>query len=674
MADTSRNWSDGWVIKSSELRLFLISFLILFFELICIRWIPAHVRYLSYFTNFILLACFLGIGIGCLSSNRKTELLLFFPLALLILVAAVYYFRFEIDPSSVTEIFFQGGTEYLARKAEYYFVLPVCFIFVTVLLLFLSQQLGLLLKRFSPIKAYTLNIGGSLLGIAFFALTSYLCIEPVYWFLTVFVILIVLFPFKGRLFKMLFAVNCMIMGLCVVLVFHAGRKSLWSPYYKIDVHNISDGLLVSANNTHHQIMVRTDDPRVRKFYTVPYQMFKKGSFEKILVVGAGGGMDVAFALENGGKHVDAVEIDPVIMKLGETYHPNRPYSDPRVSLHVQDARSFLKSSDEKYDLILYGLPDSLTLTSGFSSLRLESYLFTREAFEDVREHLTDDGLFVLYNFFRKEWLVYKISKMLESVFQMPTGLLLYDETSFAAVLLTGPKINDVNFASSSISTCDVDLATDDWPFLYLKKRSLPRIYSASLLLIAVIGLIFLFFVKKKPRLDMKHLHFFFLGSAFMLLETIGLIRFSLLFGSTWLVNSLVFFAILTAILIANLIVYKVKIKNLNLLYLFLFGILLLNFLVPLRYLLFSSPQLRYLAGSIFIFAPIFLANIIFSRFFKDTTKAEISFSMNLLGAFCGGMCEYLSMKTGYRTLFLLVAVFYLASFLSFGRFSKRLGA
>src|SRR5215213_10159976 len=61
-------WS---LVRGDAVRLILTSFAILFFELICIRWVPAYVRYLSYFSNFILLATFLGVGVGILTARRE---------------------------------------------------------------------------------------------------------------------------------------------------------------------------------------------------------------------------------------------------------------------------------------------------------------------------------------------------------------------------------------------------------------------------------------------------------------------------------------------------------------------------------------------------------------------------------------------------------------------------
>ena len=64
--------------------LFLVSFLVLFLELACIRWFPAHVLYLTFFTNTVLMACFLGMSVGCLAASRTRNYLMSTPLLLLL--------------------------------------------------------------------------------------------------------------------------------------------------------------------------------------------------------------------------------------------------------------------------------------------------------------------------------------------------------------------------------------------------------------------------------------------------------------------------------------------------------------------------------------------------------------------------------------------------------------
>src|SRR5262249_41360083 len=110
-------------------------------------------------------------------------------------------------------------------------------------------------------------------------------------------------------------------------------------------------------------------------------------FKEALIIGAGSGNDLSRGLLFGAEHIDAVEIDPVIQRLGREDHPNKPYSDPRVNPVLDDGRNFLRSAPRKYDLVVYALVDSLVLQSSYSNIRLESYLFTRQAFEDIKKHL-----------------------------------------------------------------------------------------------------------------------------------------------------------------------------------------------------------------------------------------------------------------------------------------------
>jgi len=201
-------------------------------------------------------------------------------------------------------------------------------------------------------------------------------------------------------------------------------------------------------------------------------------------------------------------------------------------------------------------------------------------------------------------------------------------------------------------------ATDDWPFLYLIDRSFPVLYIEGLAMVAAfaIGGTLVF----APKKVLRHFdwHMFFLGVAFMLLEVKSLTTFSLLFGSTWLVNSLVFFAILSSVLLAVLVNSKLKIKRIWPFYLLLFGILALNILLPPETLLLGNPVARYLLASALAFAPVFLANIIFTNSFRDSETADIAFASNLLGIMTGGALEYFSMLIGYHLLLLLVMGFY----------------
>src|SRR6202023_4122920 len=135
------------------------------------------------------------------------------------------------------------------------------------------------------------------------------------------------------------------------------------------------------------------------------------------------GDDVAIAWRLGAQQVDAVEIDPRIHAIGVERNPDRAFQDPRVTSYVNDGRAFLEQTTRRYDLILFALPDSLTLVAGQSSLRLESYLFTTEAMQSARAHLATSGAFGEYNYYREDWLVDRLAGALRQGYGRTARLL-----------------------------------------------------------------------------------------------------------------------------------------------------------------------------------------------------------------------------------------------------------
>ncbi|MFC1848931.1 spermidine synthase [candidate division CSSED10-310 bacterium] len=653
-------------IESESLRLFLISFIILFFELVCIRWIPSYIRYLSYFTNFILLACFLGMGCGLLWGRRKVALLPFFPPLLLVFVIIVSWVKFELHFEISDTVYFKDPFT-LDQPSESYLLLPFGFMFITVLFILISQEMGFLFSRFKPLHAYALNIGGSMAGIASFFFISLAQITPLWWFFLVAGGVFVLI--RGRLALRLFTL-VMLGGVCLI-VFSLQKGTYWSPYYKITMFDIQHGgKVINVNNIGHQNMQSI--AHKEHFYHVPYIVFKNNHYKRALIIGAGSGSDVSFALHYGVEAITAVEIDPVLYELGARYHPLAPYSSPRVMVHINDARSFLRNDTQTYDLIIYALPDSLTLTSSFANLRLESYLFTLESFSETRKRLSPGGLLVLYNYYREDWLIAKIGSMLEQVFGSPPAIVYYGGEMKHAVFLIGDKLEDLKKPLARIKTnLSLKPASDEWPFLYMKK---PVISVEFFLALGMVGLFALILIgKTAPKGTLKKFsgHFFFLGAAFMLLETTSVVRFSLLFGNTWMVNSLVFFSILAMVMLAIWISQKFHVSQLWILYALLFGMLAVNFFLPLENLLAGNPVVRYFLSSLLLFSPIFLANLIFTQTFREEGDAAISLAFNILGAVMGGMFEYTSLIFGYRNLVLFVTLFYALSLLFLYRAMKQ---
>ncbi len=657
-------------------RLFLVSFLILFLELALIRFIPANIRLIGYFSNLILLGTFLGMGLGILLSRHRFNLLFFFPLMLLVLTAIVIYFKVDVNIRSADAIFFKPVIE-KTTVLETEYILPIIFLLVALTFIPLSTLLGQLFTKFKPLAAYSIDILGSLAGIAVFSVLSFLSAPPFFWFLIVSLVFSGLILTDQRIQydkigSQVKLIACLIAAALVVFVvlLTSAENTTWSPYYKITVSQDNAFLdnpiyTLNANNIVHQYIgsYKTSSPLYyTPFYFAPYQSKFQPDFKNVLIIGGGSGIDVAVALgfNPNISHIDAVEIDPKIYEFGKKLNPDHPYDDPRVSVHINDGRNFLQTTNQKYDLIIFALTDSLTLSANTSNIRLESFLYTTDSFRLAREHLTGDGAFVLYNFYRENWLIEKLALMSQEVFGYPPYMKSYGDVGKAAVIMTGPKILDLEKSGQLkpfIATEKLPPAQDDWPFLYIKNRTIPFFYLKFMAIVGFIAVLLIFltqFKQKGAKLDFR---FFFLGAGFLLLETKSLVTFGLLFGTTWLINSLVFSAILLFVLLANLISIKYKVKT-SWLFLGLFGLLILNILVPPAFFANFTLPIKLILASIFYFTPVFLANLIFSQTFKDSQRSDISLASNLLGAVLGGLFEYAALAIGYQMLGVFIALFY----------------
>ncbi|MEA2660968.1 MAG: hypothetical protein QOH08_540, partial [Chloroflexota bacterium] len=449
---------------------------------------------------------------------------------------------------------------------------------------------------------------------------------------------------------------------------------LWSPYYRIGLARAGDGTeFISVNGILHQAMWRAASPDKEVLYEQIYRWFPQRTFRNALIVGAGSGTDTAVALAHGVARVDAVEIDPEIMRIGVSRHPDRPYDDPRVSRHVNDGRAFLRATDQRYDLVIFAQTDSLTLVTATSNLRLESFLFTEDAFASVRDHLTDDGIFVLYNQYRESWLVDRITLELQRTFGSPPLLSSYalgGDVNFA-VFAAGPGIAALRGAGPPGDVGGYRVvaeaprpATDDWPFTYLIAPGIPARYLLALAALLAFGAVVVGGAARAGgrRLAAFSPHFFALGVAFLLLETRSLVTFSLLFGTTWIVNALAFFAILASVLAAIGLNAVWRVRDARWLYGALAVALAIGYLLPPSSLLIDPLWLRYAIASVIAFAPIFLANLVFTHSFRDTEAADMAFASNLLGAMLGGALEWVALVTGYQALLLIVAAWYLVAY------------
>jgi len=667
-------------LDSRGARVFLASFLVLFLEVALIRWMPAYIRLLAYFSNFILLASFLGIGIGCLLAPSRRRLFLWFPLLQAVVIGAAYFFRLEVAVPTTGSIYFSSGTAEPVVVVESTMLLPLVFVIVAALFVTLAQRMGREMMALPPLRSYTINLAGSLAGVGLFALISWFQLSPAWWFGIGFAAALPLLvspdpggaPSRGGLV----AVNVALLASTLVLVHVMARGSLWSPYYKITVGQEGPDTVVEVNNIFHQSMAPVEQKEY--FYQWPYMVFGS-TFENVLVLGAGSGTDVAAALKHGAKHVDAVEIDPVIVRLGRQHHPDRPYSDPRVTVVTDDARHFLRTTTKTYDLVVFALIDSLTMQSSFSGVRLESYMFTEESFRAVRDRLAPDGLLVVYNYFRERWLVDRLSNIAANAFGQEPRVHVHEARAFLGVIMAGPRLatltadpvipdrvtafgqsHEPSPARMHARDASIEPATDDWPFLYLRDRHVPSHYIAALALILIVSTVVVMAVVR-GQAGVWSWQFFLLGAGFMLLETKSIIQFALLWGSTWVVASLAIASVLSMALVANFVVAKVEIRRPWRVGAALLALLALNYVVPVGTIGFESRAAESIFYAVLMFSPIVCAGLLFGSAIKRSTSVARDYGTNLLGAMVGGVGEYLSLVTGFRTLLLVIALCYVGA-------------
>ena len=130
-----------------------------------------------------------------------------------------------------------------------------------------------------------------------------------------------------------------------------------------------------------------------------YQLAERPAGFNALVIGTGGGRDLLSALVFGARQVDGVEINPIIahdvmLDRFRDYSGNI-YANPRVSIHVDDGRSFVRRSSDRYDVIQASLVDTWAATAAGAYTLTENSLYTREAFGEYVDHLTDNGILTI---------------------------------------------------------------------------------------------------------------------------------------------------------------------------------------------------------------------------------------------------------------------------------------
>lgn len=689
--------------------LFLASALGLFVELVFIRWVASELRFFSFYKNVALIAAYLGMGLGFVTYKKEPQARSlqrsYLPMMGLIVVVVLALGRTPLSDlllssRSYTQEYLWGG--YIGElvwwmsvllEVVFYGTLLGMFLLLTVVFVPLGRLIAAKFSVFRPLTGYTVNILGSLAGVLAYTGMSFLGWPPPTWFLVGALGLMYFIPRSPR---GSWWTSLVLAGIPVLLTFiwpTPALRTVWSPYYRIDIREdlaTSDpGLLLgydlSVNLAYHQRLVNLSPSFVAENreaapehfdsaqaeYDAPYAAAP--SLRRVLVVGAGTGNDVAAALRAGAMDVTAVEIDPMILRLGEELHPERPYANEAVQLVAEDARSFFSRARGSYDLIVFGALDSHTLFSTASSVRLDNFVYTHESLARVRELLSEGGLLALSFGVPQEieWMGLRLYRTLTDAFGHAPKV--YEFPSHNILFLIGREptdvyeVHDPRVLSRPDYTYRADIVptTDDWPYLYLRDRTVPPTYLIALAGMAVISLVFIrgglpSFKRLKPDL-------FFLGAAFFLLETKSVTEMALLFGSTWVVNAAVISAILLMIVLANIAVERLNLRRTWLYYVLLGVSLVASFFLPVRTFLGLPVGLRTVLASLEQAAPLFFAAIVFAIRFREQKSIPEALGSNLLGGVLGGLTEYASLALGIRSLYILALGGYILSALPLER-------
>lgn len=713
--------------------LFLVSVLGLFLELLMIRWVSTEVRIFAYLQNTVLVVCFLGLGLGAWDSARRPFVLrdLLIPLAILVTLLAIPTTRIGLGKlSEMLNVFdsfviwqplgeqdpwmrlFNGAAGALLTLG---LMLLLWDVFLP-----LGRLLGRLLDEDpKPIRAYTVNLAGSLLGIWLFVALSGLQQPPVVWFLVFAATCVPLFAGDTRR-KM---IDGALLGGILVGAFLAGfepgwEEVRWSPYQKLALRDMTrppSPLLaslraerlpadldvgthfVAVNNAAYQAMLDLSPATVARAvaanpdrfppeqagysqYDLP-AMLHPGP-KSMLIVGAGSGNDAAGALRHDVDRVVAVEIDPAIIQFGKRLHPERPYDDARVTVVNDDARSYFAYTDQRFDVITFGLLDSHTSGSAMTNARLDHYVYTRESLEQARTLLEPGGIIVLSFEVHKPYIADRISLTLQEVFGVPPMVF--------RVPLNGHGWGGVFFVAGDIAAAERQIAadpklgalvagwkanmpfelpgatapvTDDWPYLYLERPRLPTLY---LLLAALLGALFYRGVR---TLDSEVIrdwgrsswHFLFLGAAFLLLETQNVSKAAVVLGNTWTVNAVIISGILAMALVANGIAAAFPRLPTSAAYAALIASCLAMYWIDLAAFAFLPYPTKVVLVGLLTSLPMLFSGIVFVRSFAETERKDAAIGANLFGSLIGGLLQTLTFVVGIKALLLGVAALYLGA-------------
>lgn len=676
-------------------RIFLLSFVVLFAEVMAIRWLGIEMPLIRVFPNLVvmvaLIASSAGLGIaaaqvplegeaGVIAERRAP---FWTALAVPVLICLLSFAVPLGVPNLTMRI--DAGAFTVAKSLAMLMVVLIC---LYIVFREIGCQLGAALEEMPALRAYSYNLLGSIAGVVAFGVISFLNLGPWAW---IAICGVACMPLCRSL---LVPVATLLLA---ALSYSSMHNSYFSAYSKLDVLPMpfaaqavvgKDSYVLNSNNHYFHFAIKILDPKAladlaaspaseAKILKEYYRWLKipidyAPSHDRVLVLGAGSGNDVAFALNAGAKQVHAVEIDPIITSFGYNIHPNHPYRDGRAVIHNEDARTFLRYSPEKFDLIEFAYLDPGATIGSASFLRVDNYVYTAEAMKAALGHLTDRGV-VSVTF--ASGPNSSITRRLYQAIADATGTppIAYVDTEWDSVLLMfGPGAKEIRMPSELEGLRrfprhgempPTKAATDNWPFLYLEFDSTAMFMYFGVLFIAVVlPTILIATTKGRTITGPQWGAMFFLGQGFMLIETKSITKLSLLFGATWIVSSIVILSILVLAYAATLVVSRVRELNLHFLFAALLVALAAEYCISIPADSALPPWAVSTFASLLATLPVFFGSIIFSTIFKKAKSPASFLSANLLGVGIGGLSENLALVTGIQNLSLVAMFIYFCAY------------
>jgi spermidine synthase len=666
-----QEWTRAAIVAASAITLYV--------EMVIVRWHASCFHAFAIFKNVSLLSCFLGLGIGYGLSGRKRITLaavlplLAFQTLLFGVLASTNVGARRINPVAEQLVMgTPGGKWSWLNAVEGDAFLAAVFVLNALMFIPLGQLAGRLMNRLPRMQAYSLNLLGSLTGIGLFFGLSLAWTGPSVW---VGVAALALAPFLlGNRWATAVAVASV--GIILVGLGLMNRRSeqvFFSPYQVIALHLPEPGepvptMTVRVNHCFFQdildcrpsaAVLSDKHAKAVVYYDLAYRLQQKPG--AVLVVGAGTGNDVAAALRHGAKSVTAVEIDPAIVYLGKRLHPERPYHDKRTRVVVNDARSHLRQTDERYDTAIYGLLDSHTNLGAMTNVRLDSFVYTVEGFRDAVNRLSDDGLLIVSYLVLDPRQGDKLYAMLRDAYPDQCPRAFSCETYGGTTFVTGPGLRNVPQRLAGIeeltdqflqSSAFAEVATDDWPFFYMQERTYPLSYAVMIgVLLVLSGVMVKRNLGTPQLLNARSGVFFFLGAGFMLIETKGVTELGLVFGNTWEVAARVIGCILLMVFLANQLIARRGPLPHGLTFALLGVSLGLGWFVTRLSSMGVAVPLPELVMPVVLTLPLFFAGLIFSSELARGGAIGPALAANLFGAMLGGFLEYNSMYWGFSSLY-----------------------